>query len=57
MSKPYSIKIFVPAGNPDGVRTIEKSNRSGAGIVVPRSSEPIQRVVAALPAPDIREDG
>ena len=36
VSKPYSIKIFVPAGNPDGVRTIEKSNWSGAGIVVPR---------------------
>ena len=36
MSKPYSIKIFVPAGNPDGVRTIEKSNWSGAGIVIPR---------------------
>lgn len=36
MNKPYSIKIFVPAGNPDGVRTIEKSNWSGAGIVIPR---------------------
>lgn len=37
MSRPYSIKIFVPAGNPDGLRTIEKSNWSGAGIVIPRS--------------------
>jgi hypothetical protein len=36
MTRPYSIKIFVPGGNPDGVRTIEKSNWSGAGIVVPR---------------------
>lgn len=36
MSRPYSIKIFVPGGNPDGVRTIEKSNWSSAGIVVPR---------------------
>ena len=37
MTKPYSIKIFLPAGDPDGIRTIEKSNWSGAGIVVPRA--------------------
>lgn len=37
MSKPYSIKIFLPGGDPDGLRTIEKSNWSGAGIVIPRS--------------------
>jgi hypothetical protein len=37
MSKPYSIKIFLPAGDPDGLRIIEKSNWSGAGLVVPRS--------------------
>jgi hypothetical protein len=30
VSKPYSIRIFVPTGNPDGLRTIEKSNWSGA---------------------------
>lgn len=35
--RPYSIKIFLPGGDPDGVRTIEKSNWSGCGIVVPRS--------------------
>ena len=37
MSKPYSIKIFVPGGDPDGLRTIEKSNWSGVGIVIPRA--------------------
>jgi hypothetical protein len=37
MSKPYSIKIFLPGGDPDGIRTIEKSNWSGAGIVIPRA--------------------
>jgi hypothetical protein len=37
MNKPYSIKIFLPGGDPDGVRTIEKSNWSGAGIVIPRA--------------------
>lgn len=37
MIKPYSIKIFLPGGDPDGLRTIEKSNWSGAGIVTPRA--------------------
>jgi hypothetical protein len=37
MHKPYSIKIFLPGGDPDGIRTIEKSNWSGAGLVVPRA--------------------
>jgi hypothetical protein len=37
MARPYSIKIFLPQGDPDGLRTIEKSNWSGAGIVIPRS--------------------
>lgn len=36
-ARPYSIKIFLPGGDPDGLRTIEKSNWSGSGIVVPRS--------------------
>lgn len=43
MSKPYSIKIFVPGGDPDGLRTIEKSNWSGAGIVIPRALMPEAR--------------
>jgi hypothetical protein len=37
MTKPYSIKIFLPGGDPDGVRLIEKSNWSGVGLVVPRA--------------------
>ncbi|MBA3543405.1 MAG: GIY-YIG nuclease family protein [Armatimonadetes bacterium] len=37
MNRPYSIKIFLPGGDPDGLRTIEKSNWSGAGIVIPRA--------------------
>ncbi len=35
--RPYSIKIFLPGGDPDGLRTIEKSNWTGSGIVIPRS--------------------
>jgi hypothetical protein len=37
MPKPYTIKIFVPAGDPEGIRIIEKSNWSGAGLVIPRA--------------------
>ena len=37
MTKPYTIKIFVPAGDPEGIRIIEKSNWSGVGLVIPRA--------------------
>lgn len=37
MNQPYSLRIFVPAGDPDGLRTIEKSNWNGCGIVIPRA--------------------
>jgi hypothetical protein len=37
MKKPYSIRIFLPDGDPEGLRTIEKSNWSGVGIVMPRA--------------------
>jgi hypothetical protein len=33
---PYSIKIFVAGGDPDGLRTIEKKNWSGAGVTTTR---------------------
>lgn len=33
----YSIRIFLPGGDPEGLRTIEKSNWSGAGVVIPRA--------------------
>jgi len=36
MTRPYSIRIFLPGGDPDGIRTIEKSNWSGSGLVFPR---------------------
>ncbi len=37
MSKPYSIKVFLPAGDPDGLRIVEKSNWTGQGLVFPRA--------------------
>ena len=33
----FSVRIFVPAGDPEGLRVIEKSNWTGQGIVFPRS--------------------
>ena len=38
MSRPYSIRIFLPGGDPAGLRTIEKSNWTGAGLVIPRTT-------------------
>jgi hypothetical protein len=40
MSRPYSIKIYLPEGTPDGLKIIEKSNWSGKGVVCPRSTFP-----------------
>jgi len=33
----FCIRIFVPSGNPEGIRIVEKSNWIGFGIVFPRS--------------------
>ena len=37
LMQPYSIKIFLPDGDPDGLRLIEKSNWTGLGVVFSRS--------------------
>lgn len=33
----FSVRIFIPAGEPEGLRIIEKSNWTGQGLVFPRS--------------------
>lgn len=38
--RPFSIKIFIPNGQPDGLRIVDKSNWTGRGIVFPRSLFP-----------------
>lgn len=38
MPRPFSIRIFVPNGDPDGLRLVEKSNWSGIGVVFNRTS-------------------
>ena len=35
--RPFSIKIFLPEGVPDGIRIVEKSNWTGQAIYFPRS--------------------
>jgi len=37
MAGPFTIRIFVPDGDPEGVRLIDRMNWTGLGIVFPRS--------------------
>lgn len=39
----FSVRIFVPAGDPEGLKIVEKSNWTGQGIVFPRSLFPEAR--------------
>jgi hypothetical protein len=39
-TRPFSIRIFLPDGLPEGIRIVEKSNWTGIGVVVPRSLLP-----------------
>ncbi len=43
--RPFSIKIFVPNGDPDGLRIVERSNWTGVGVVFNRTNfnQAIQR--------------
>jgi hypothetical protein len=36
--RPFSIRIFVPDGDPDGLRLVEKSNWTGVGVVFKRTN-------------------
>ena len=33
----FSVRVFIPSGDPEGLRIVEKSNWSGQGLVFPRS--------------------
>jgi hypothetical protein len=37
-ARAFSIRIFVPGGDPDGLRLVEKSNWTGVGVVFSRSN-------------------
>lgn len=36
----FSVRIFIPSGEPEGMRIVEKSNWTGQGLVFPRSLYP-----------------
>lgn len=40
MVEPYTIRIFVPGGDPEGLRLIDRMNWTGLGIVFPREDWP-----------------
>jgi hypothetical protein len=40
MADPYTIRIFVPYGNPEGLRIIDRMNWTGLGIAFPREDWP-----------------
>ena len=40
MGDPYTIRIFVPDGNPEGLRIIDRMNWTGLGIAFPREEWP-----------------
>ncbi len=38
--KPFSLRILVADGDPDGLRVVERSNWVGKAIVIPRALPP-----------------
>ena len=40
MADPFTIRILVPDGDPEGVRLTDRMNRTGLGIVFPRARWP-----------------
>ena len=40
MSEPFTIRIFVPDGDPEGVKIVERLNWTGVGVAFPRSAWP-----------------
>jgi hypothetical protein len=49
MADPFTIRIFVPDGDPEGVRIIDRLNWTGLGIAFPREHWP--RVHTQNPCP------
>lgn len=48
----FSVRIFIPAGEPEGLRIIEKSNWTGQGLVFPRA-----RFAEARQRPELERAG
>ena len=52
MTQPFSLQIFLPFGEPSGLRIIDRPNWTGQGIAFPR-----ERVKQALESEEIRRTG
>jgi hypothetical protein len=50
---PYTIRIFVPDGDPEGVRIISRLNWTGEGIVFPREKWPETKSRSAFGNPGV----
>lgn len=35
--RPFSVNVYLPGGNPEGLKVVEKSNWTGRGLVIPRA--------------------
>ncbi len=44
MGKGFSVRIFIPDSEPEGLRIVEKSNWTGQGLVFPRALFPQARL-------------
>jgi hypothetical protein len=43
VADPFTIRIFVPDGDPEGIRLIDRMNWTGVGITFPRTKWPVVR--------------
>ncbi len=48
----FSVRIFIPTGEPEGLRLVEKSNWTGQGLVFPRA-----QFAKARQRPELRRTG
>ena len=48
MQTPFSLRIFVADGDPDGLRIVDKSNWIGKALVFPRALLPRHRALSHL---------
>jgi hypothetical protein len=53
MAEPFTLRVFVPSGDPEGTRIIEKMNWTGRGYYVPRDDWPNVRSRAELAGPGV----
>jgi hypothetical protein len=53
MSEPFTLRVFIPSGDPEGTRIIEKMNWTGRGYYMPRGDWPNIRKRDELSGPGV----